>query len=56
LLLEVFTQRNVVADYPIEVEFYSKTKTRNRFLSQPLGELHHEISGISFLFHSASRL
>jgi len=45
LLLEVFTQRNFVADYSIELEFYSQ-KRQIRFLSQPLGEL-----GVTYTHH-----
>jgi len=37
LLLEVFTQRNIVANfYSIELDFYSQ-KQQIRFLSHPLG-------------------
>jgi len=35
--LEVFTQRNFVADFIRK--FYSKQKQKNRFLSHPLGHL-----------------
>ena len=45
LLLEVFTQSNFVADF-IRLKLNLISKTKNRFLSHPLGDL-----GVTYGLH-----
>ena len=45
LPLEVFTQRNLVADFSREVKFYWQ-KQQNRVLCHPLGDL-----GVTYVVH-----